>query len=182
MTELSGAALYAAYREKVLAYLTGRTACREDAEDLCSDVFAEILRCLPQYDAAEASLSTWIYQITRFTLIDYLRTRHPSEPLAEDIPAECDLEDAYLHKEMLERLASMLKVLSREDRDIIVLRYYKGKTLTEISRLTGISYGMVKVRHRQAVKLLHTQLTSAQSKVILGDRKAPEISKEETRL
>lgn len=159
MNELSGAALYAAYRGKVLAYLTGRTACREDAEDLCSDVFAEILRCLPQYDATKASLSTWIYQITRFTLIDYLRTRHPNEPLAEDIAMADDLLDNLLCKETLERLASALQALEQEERDIIILRYYSGKTLTEISRLTGISYGMVKVRHRQALKHLQTQLT-----------------------
>ena len=148
MTVLASAELYAAYREKVLAYLTSRTASREDAEDLCADVFAEVFRCLPQYDAAKASLSTWIYQITRFTLIDYLRTRHPNEPLTEDIAAADDLLENVLCKETLER----------EERDIIVLHYYSGKTLTEISRLTGISYGMVKVRHRQALKLLQTQL------------------------
>ncbi len=158
MNELSGDKLYAAYRSKVLSYLTGRTACREDAEDLCEEVFAEVLRCLPRYDPKKASLSTWIYQITRFTLIDYLRTRHPSEPLTEDIALAGDLAEDYLRRETLERLASALKTLKREERDIIVLRYYKGQTLTEISRLTGISYGMVKVKHNRALRALRAQL------------------------
>jgi len=158
LTELSFDSLYSAYRDKVLAYLLGRTERREDAEELCQDVFAEVLRCLPQYDPAKASLSTWIYQITRFTLIDYLRTRHPTEPLAEESPAAEDFTENLIKKETLERLAAALNQLPQEERDIIVLRYYKGQTLTEISRLTGIGYGMVKVKHRRALNTLRALL------------------------
>jgi RNA polymerase sigma-70 factor (ECF subfamily) len=158
LTGLTGAEVYAAYREKVLAYLTGRVECREDAEDLCEEVFAKIFRSLPQYDAAKASLSTWIFQITRFTLIDYLRTRRPNEPLTEDIAAADDLPNEFIRRETLERLAAALNTLEPEERDIIVLRYYKGQTLTEISRLTDISYGMVRVKHNRALRALRVQL------------------------
>ena len=158
MNELSGTAFYTAYREKVLAYMTGRAACREDAEDLCEEVFAEVLRCLPRYDPEKASLSTWIYQITRFTLIDYLRTRHPNEPLREDIAASDNIAEDLLRRETLERLAFALQALSQEERDIIVLRYDKGLSLTDISRLTGISYGMVKVKHAKALQALREKL------------------------
>ena len=158
MTELTGEKLYADYREKVLAYLTGRTESREDAEDLCQEVFAEALRCLPRYDPEKASLSTWLFQITRFTLIDYLRTRHPGAPLSEDLAAADDLPEDLIRRETLERLAAALKTLGAEERDIIVLRYYKGQTLTEISRLTGISYGMVKVKHARALSALRAKL------------------------
>ncbi len=155
---MTGAEIYAAYRDKVLAYLTGRTNSREDAEDLCADVFAEVLRCLPNYDPEKASLSTWIYQITRFTFIDYLRKRRPNEPLDEELAAAGDISEDYVKKETLERLASALLTLKREERDIVVLRYYKGLSLTQISRRTGISYGMVKVRHQKALSALRVQL------------------------
>ena len=156
--ELTRESLYAAYRDKVLAYLTGRTESPEDAEDLCEDVFEQVFQSLPRFDPKKASLSTWIYQITRYTLIDYLRTRHPNEPLTEDIETVGDLEADYIRREMLTRLAAALKTLTREQRDIIVLHYYKGLTLTDISRLTGISYGMVRVKHGQALSALRAQL------------------------
>ncbi len=158
MTELTGEKLYAAYRERVLAYLTGRAESREDAEDLCQKVFAEVLRCLPRYDPEKASLSTWIYQITRFTLIDYLRTRHPSAPLTPELSAAGGPEEDFLRRETLERLASALTALEQEERDIIVLRYYRDQTQMEISRLTGISYGMVKVKHKRALNTLRALL------------------------
>lgn len=158
MSVMSEAEIYAAYREKVLAYLTGRTECREDAEDLCADVFAEVLRCLPKYNSEKASLSTWIYQITRFTYIDYLRKKRRNEPLGEEIAAEDDLSENLINKETLERLAFALQSLKREEREIIVLRYYKGQSLAEISRLIGVSYGMVKVKHAKALAALRNQL------------------------
>jgi len=158
LTGLSAAEIYAAYREKVLAYLTKRTENPEDAKDLCSDVFAEILRCLPKYDPEKASLSTWIYQITRFTYIDYLRKRRQNRPLNEQLADENDLTENYIKKETLERLAAALLTLKQEERDIIVLRYYNGRSLTEISRLTGISYGMVKVKHNKALRMLREKL------------------------
>ena len=158
MTELTGEKLYAAYRERVLAYLTGRAESREDAEDLCEEVFAEVLRCLPRYDPEKASLSTWIFQITRFTLIDYLRTTHTYEPLPEDIRAADDIAEDFIRRETLECLAAALMALKQQERDIIVLRYYRGQTLMEISRLTGISYGMVKVKHKRALNALRAQL------------------------
>ena len=156
--KMSEAEIYAAYRDKVLAYLAGRTNSREDAEDLCADVFAEVLRCLPRYDPEKASLSTWIYQITRFTFIDYIRKNRPDEPLDEELPGAEDISEEYVKKETLGQLAAALTKLSRDEREIIVLRYYKGRSLTEISRLTGIGYGMVKVKHQKALGALREML------------------------
>ncbi len=158
MTPLSGDKLYADYRERVLAYLTHRTGRREDAEDLCADIFAEVFRSLPRYDPEKSSVSTWIYRITRSTLIDYLRTKRQSEPLSEDITAADDIDEDLIRRETLERLASALLTLGREERDIIILRYYKGYKLTDVSRLTGISYGMVKVKHGRALSALRARL------------------------
>ena len=142
--------IYTAYREKVLAYLAERTGSPEQAEDICEDVFEQIGRSLPRYDAKKASLSTWIYRITRFTLIDYLRTRHPTEPLDEELGYEADYDEALIKEETLEKLASALEALDREMRNLIILRYYRKKTLTEISRITGVSYGMVRVIYTNA--------------------------------
>ena len=42
--------------------------------------------------------------------------------------------------------------------DIIVLRYYDGRPLTEIAEVLGVSYGMVKIRHNKALTLLRAAL------------------------
>lgn len=158
MTEEKKTALYATWRDKVLNYLTGKVENREDAEDLCSQVFEKVYRALPGYDERKASLSTWIYTITRNTLTDYYRTRHITEPLSANIRAPDDVEERYIKEETISRLVSLLKDMKRPERDIIILRYYRGYTLTDIARLTGISYGMVKVAHRKALEQLRHSL------------------------
>ena len=42
--------------------------------------------------------------------------------------------------------------------DIIVLRYYDNKPLTEISEIMGLSYGATKLRHANALALLKREL------------------------
>ncbi|MBQ4426917.1 MAG: sigma-70 family RNA polymerase sigma factor [Oscillospiraceae bacterium] len=150
--------IYASYREKVLAYLTDRTPSPEHAEDLCEDVFEQIGRSLPRYDAQKASLSTWIYRITRFTLIDDIRTRHITEPLDEELGYDAGYDEALIKEATLEKLASTLSAMDEELRNLIILRYYRKKTLKEISRMTGISYGMVRVKHKRALAILREKL------------------------
>ena len=152
MIKFTAEELYDAYRDKVLAYLTKRTEGLEDAHDLCHDVFVKVFRSLERYDESKSSISTWIFRITRFTLIDYIRTKHPGSQLAENIPSRDNLEESLIKGETLQCLAAALAELEQAERDIIIMRYYNGYSLTDISRLTGISYGMVKVKHKKALK------------------------------
>ena len=153
--------IYAAYREKVFSYLSRRIGNPEDAEDLCADVFEKVMRALPDYQADKDSLSTWIYTITRNTLADHYRTRHSGEALAEDMAdmaTDGDMEANLIKRETLTRLGVVLSAMGQKERDVIVLHYYKGYTLTRIAQLTGISYGMVKVTHKKALRTLRRYL------------------------
>ena len=158
MTKPTEDTLYREYRDKVLAYLKSRLESVEDANDLCHDVFLKVFRSLPRYDETKSSISTWIFRITRFTLIDYIRTKHPVNTLTEDMPAADDMEDKFMQKETLGRLAVTLATLEQDERDIIIMRYYNGYSLTDISGIIGISYGMVKVKHRKALGKISAKL------------------------
>lgn len=158
MTEIKYEALYKEYREKVLGFLKSRAVSAGEAEDICQDVFEQVFKSLPRYDAERASVSTWIYNITRFTLIDHIRTKHEGVPLPENLAEEGGAEDKIIRKETLQTLTNVLKTMDSEERDIIILRYYKGYSLTEIAHLTGISYGMVKVKHKKALKKIGEEL------------------------
>lgn len=158
MTEQTRGELYVAFHGKVLRYLMGKVESREDAEDLCAAVFEKVYRALPDFDGRRASVTTWIYTITRNTLTDYYRTRRLLEQLPEELADESDLDDALIAEETLARLAELLTRLPETERDVIVLRYYRGYTLTEIAGLIGLGYGMVKRKHKKALEALRTLL------------------------
>ena len=89
-------ALYTAYSEKVRGYVFGKVANRHDAEDLVSDVFLKAYEKYPTFDADRASVSTWLYTITRNTVIDYFRTHRPGVELPEDLPdVEMELDRPF---------------------------------------------------------------------------------------
>ncbi len=53
-------------------------------------------------------------------------------------------------------LAAALRKLPRQPMDIVILRYYDGKPLTETAKMMGLSCGAVKLRRQNAL----TQLRS----------------------
>ncbi len=154
MTPLEWEEVYLQYYGKVMGYVIARVQHRADAEDICSEVFEKAFRKIGEYDHEKASLSTWIYAITRNTVIDYYRKRRPTEELDETMKSDFTVDSSLLKEETLGALAEALKALPQEQRDIIVLVYYDGKPLTEVARLMRLSYGAVKIRHQKALARL----------------------------
>ena len=151
-------ALYLTYHGKVQSYISARVQNREDARDLCSEVFHKVFYAWESYDEKKASVNTWIYFITRNIVIDYYRKGHPSEELPEDLADDTSLEDEFLREEQLEELAEALENLPANLTDIVVLHYYDRLPLTEIAGKLRISYGAVKLRHQKALALLRAAL------------------------
>ncbi|MBO5283242.1 MAG: sigma-70 family RNA polymerase sigma factor [Lachnospiraceae bacterium] len=142
--------IYISYHDKVSAYIRGKLDNHHDAEDLVSQVFEKVYGKIHTFDESKASLSTWIYTITRNTVTDYYRTRriHTSYDEVYELPApEKD-------RDMLDTLADALMILKERERDLILLHYYKGLTLKEVADKMGMSYINAKVIHKNALTCL----------------------------
>ena len=151
--------IYTEYSGKVMGYIRARIRSSADAEDLHSEVFEKILRKLDGFDPSKASLNTWIFTITRNTVIDHFRRTKPTEDLDENLSDNIELDEDLLNSETLSELATALRKLPQQLMDIIVLRYYDGKPLTEIAEMMHLSYGAVKLRHQNAVQMVRQTLT-----------------------
>ena len=151
--------IYTEYSGKVMEYIRARIHSSAEAEDLHSEVFEKILKKIEEFDSSKASLNTWIFTITRNTVIDHFRRTKPSEELDENLSDNVELDEDLLNTETLSELAVALRKLPQQMMDIIVLRYYDGKPLTEIAEMMNLSYGAVKLRHQNAVLMLRQALT-----------------------
>ncbi len=156
---LSKEEIYSQYRDKVFVYVKNHVNSIEDAEDITSDIFIKIYTKIDTYDESKASLSTWIYSMTSNTVIDFYRTNHIHSEIPEDLSDErSSIEEEILNEEALELLADALSKLPQELTDIIVLRYYKGLTLQEVAKQMNLSYGVTKLRHREALGKLRAMI------------------------
>lgn len=146
--------IYIEFKDRVARYVRGKVGNEHDSEDVVSDVFVKVFNGLSDFDENKASLSTWIFTITRNAVIDYFRASKQLCELPEELCSEDDAEQKLINKEMLERLASALERLNERERDIIVLHYYSGRTLKDIAQIMSISYSYTKLLHLNALKEL----------------------------
>ena len=151
--------IYRDYYGKVYGYFVSKINNSHTAEDLASDVFLKVYEKLDSFDETKASLSTWIYTITRNTLTDFYRTRKVYDEIPETVADDSSIEEEICNGEMLETLAKALRELDERERDIIILRYYSGKTLKEIAEQMDISYAYVKVLQNKAMDHLREYLS-----------------------
>ena len=155
------AQLYTEYYPKVLRYIGKYSNRNMDAEDIARTVFMKVIGEWDTFDPKKSSVSTWIFNITRSTLIDHQRAmvfrQHgaSSEILTDGSE---DIQDCPIMEDEEERLADALESLSTEERDLIVLHYYSGENLLHIAELMGRPYGQVKQIHVKALKKLRRQI------------------------
>ena len=71
------------YRDKVFRLCFSMLRDRALAEDVTQEIFLKVWRALPGY-GAQASLSTWIYAISRNTCLSELRRRKPTVSIDQD--------------------------------------------------------------------------------------------------
>lgn len=153
--------IYSEYYPKVLQYIQNRSNGHMDSEDLAQNVFVKVYSKLDTFDPEKSSISTWIFNITRNTLIDYQRSmnfrQHDelSEFLADDSD---DMLDNLILEEEQERLADALESLEVEERDLIILHYYSERSLLDIAEMMHRPYGQIKRLHAKALKKLKQQM------------------------
>ena len=115
----------------------------EDAQDLASAVFLSAYRNWEKYDPELASVSTWLYCAARNQLKNYYRNRKPVislELLMDRGEGNSLLEDARFQcvTEWREVLKHALASLPERNRQVVVLRYYAGKSNRKADKIIGI--------------------------------------------
>lgn len=154
--------IYTQYCDKVFGFVRSKIGNQTQAEDIVQTVFLKVYGNLDKYDETKASLSTWIYTITRNTVYDYLKEKrgHPVLELVDNtVDSAEEPDDSLLNKEALEELACALEKLPQIERDVIILIYYHGKPKTEVAKILDITYGQLRYLHDKALSRLKETLS-----------------------
>lgn len=149
--------IYTQYCDKVSRFVRSKIHYPNDVEDIVQTVFLKVYSNLDKYDEIKASFSTWIYIITRNTVYDYLKDKrdHPVIELIENtVDSAEEPDDSLLNQEALEELACALQKLPQNQRDIIILIYYKNLDRRKVAEMFGMTYGQVRYLHDKAMKRL----------------------------
>jgi RNA polymerase sigma-70 factor (ECF subfamily) len=145
------------FRLKVFGLAYSFLHNREAAEDVAQEVFIRVWRALPTYDG-RASISTWIYSITRNASVSALRAQRPLSSLSDpdvmsavDAAGTASSSDATLESGALRRLVDQLPVKQRQ---VVTLFYMQEQSHEEVAAMLAMPVGTVKtLLHRARARL-----------------------------
>jgi RNA polymerase sigma-70 factor, ECF subfamily len=157
--------LYEMAHHLVFTLIMRITANRETAEELTVDVFHDVWRHAPRYDAANGTVLGWIMNQARSRAIDRLRFEsrkkrgHGSDvqPLDE---AVADPHDVLELREQGESLRAALAVLTPDERQAIEGTFFAGLTHAEAAARLNQPLGTIKTRIRSGLHKLRQTLTA----------------------
>lgn len=153
-------AIYQHFAPRIKAYAINQ-GFSQHAEVLVQEVMTNVWRNADKYSASLASVSTWIFTITRNQRIDILRklNRTRAEIVIEtedlwQIPTEdttiCSIQNLSTEKFVKAAIDKL------PEEQMIALRkvYYEGKTHEEVAEELNIPLGTVKGRLRLSLQKL----------------------------
>lgn len=162
------------YYPKILQYTTRRTGNVEIAQDITSEVFFKALKNLWQFKWRSIPFSAWLYRIAnnevnqyfrkgmsrKVTSLDNLMKETYFEPQAlDDLREEIEEAEREIERHIEYKIVqNVLKTLPIHYQEIIALRYFEEKKLTEIAIILGKKEGTVKSLHHRALNLLRSKL------------------------
>lgn len=157
--------LYEHYAQAIFHYISYRVETKTLAEDLTAEVFLRMIRRLPTYTYTGAPFGAWLYRIASNLIADHYRSK--KEVLAE-IPEDyqSDAVDPFDELSMREdqlRLKQAILSLSEEYQNVIILRFIKELSHTEVADIMDRSEGAVRVLQHRAIKALETAMTKPQA-------------------
>jgi RNA polymerase sigma-70 factor (ECF subfamily) len=121
------------------------------AQEVTQDTFMKVWQNPQLYRREEGRFTGWILTITRRLAIDHLRYEKRRSGMsisldADDFP---ELRDpAQDEKARWRDLKHLMDDLPTEQREVIILAYYRGMSQSDIAAYLGIPLGTVKTRLR----------------------------------
>lgn len=140
------------FKGELLGFIKSRIGNDELAEDLLQEVFIKIHTNLSALGEG-ANLASWIYRITRNTIIDYYRKKKLvvyQETIEEKFP-EVSSETT---QDLSKCLTSFIKELPENDQDLLNKTAFGSLSQKEYASNLNLGYSAVKSRSKRAKEKL----------------------------
>jgi RNA polymerase sigma-70 factor (ECF subfamily) len=161
--------LISRWEKRVFNYLLRLLQNREDALDLCQDVFLKAYQNLRKLDDPQR-FAAWLFRIAHNEAYSLFRKRKPEgEPEAEE-PSEGAVNVAgagVFPIELSIAVASALDRLSADQREAVVLKIYQGFKFEEMAEILSCPVSTVKSRLYTALELLKSDLAPLKARGVV---------------
>jgi len=160
---LAFAVLYELHVDRIYNYIYQRTGNRHDAEDLTARTFVKALAHLNDYVFRGVPFSAWLYRIAHNAVANWYRDRGRHKVISLDALVEQGETRRHPEEEsqVLEQRRTLLQVIRRlspERQQLLILKHSEGLKNTEIARIMGRSEGAIKSLYHRTLVALRREL------------------------
>lgn len=166
-------AIYKQFNKKVFNFIKSRVKDEMVAEELASDVMIKVHKKIDLFDETKSTLSTWIINISKNTIIDYFRKKNLlTISLDNFLITQIGDEDSQLdHMNILKdtelnpleqliqgetsrKMYNKFETLSEGEKIVASLHFFDGLSYDEVAEQLNMPLGTVKAKLHRARKTM----------------------------
>jgi RNA polymerase sigma-70 factor (ECF subfamily) len=157
--------LYDLYNDRIYRFILFKVGIKEEAQDLTAETF---LKCWNHISLNKpiVNLNALLYSIGRNLVIDYYRKQKAEKEVSDeileiipDVKAEKILQNIEVKSES-EAVWKAMDKIENSYKEILILKFIDELTNEEISEITGMREGNVRVAAHRAIEALKKVLNS----------------------
>ena len=136
------------FKNELLGFIKARVKDDDLANDILQEVFIKIHLKINQLKDKD-KLSSWVYSISRNTIIDYFR-KQKREGFISNSESDLIQELEISQKDFSSCLKSFIPALSTKDQDALLKTSFEGLSQKEYAEQINLSYSATKSRVQRA--------------------------------
>ena len=150
-------ALFDSCYPRLVRYACARMGNRTDAEDIAAEVFVRAFESLDSYQERGLPMEAWLFRIAHNLVVDYLRRGSRFERADEDeseaaLPESPDPAHLAEERLLMADVRAAMSHLTRDQRDVLSLRFFGGLSSRETAEVLDKSDGAVREMQRAALE------------------------------
>ena len=148
-------------QDRIYNYILFITKNNDLADDIFQETFIKAIINIKKGAYTEnGKFAAWISRIGHNLIIDHYRKSSYENTFSNDdneyelinnIKTEKSIEDNLAWEQQLNDIAKMIKLLPKEQKEVVVMRFYKNMSFSEIAEKTNVSINTALGRMRYAI-------------------------------
>ena len=154
--------LLSRYQDRLFSYIMQLIGNRSLADDVFQETFVKAIVTIRQGNyTASGKFGAWLMRIARNLIIDHFRQEKAEGVVSTDDGevdilnrkelSDCTIEDDIIDLQIRDDVRSLVRQLPPQQRQVLVMRFYKGLSFKEIADLTNVSINTALGRMRYAI-------------------------------
>jgi len=156
--------LYLIYLDRIYRYIFFRVnQHKQIAEDLTETIFIKAMQNIGSFTTEKGNFQSWLYRIAHNTVIDHYKTYKQTAPIHENtmtVDQIGSLEKDLDTKIEFEKVTKALQHLTKEQREVITLRFVEDLPHKQIAYIVGKQEEAVRAIQYRAMQTLRKHLNT----------------------